>query len=104
MEIVTVTTEQLESIIKKSVREALAERDRLQTDLPEYLTRAQVMKKLNVSREILRAMLKAGWLVDANPNGRSNKIERRSFIETRERVNQIRKETGRKTIGMKDII
>ena len=102
--LVQMTEKQLREVMRSEFKNLLAERDRLQSDLPEHLTRTQVMNKLNVGREIFRAMLQAGWLVDANPNGRKNKIERRSFIETRQRVDQIRKETGRKTIGMKDIV
>ena len=103
VKIITTSEDQLRSLIRSELEAFLLKADKA-NNLPDYLTRAQVMSLLGISREIFRKMLDQGWLTDANAKGRKNKIEKQSFVDARERVTRIRKTENRKTIYSKDII
>ena len=70
---------------------------------PQYLTREQVRKSLDITHGMYVLLVEQGDLENLNPNGGKDKITKASFLFVKQKLSRIRHEKRRNRLNINDL-
>ena len=91
--------------IAEKAAEAAIEKYKAQEEevFPQYLTREQVRKSLDITHGMYVLLIEQGDLENLNPGGGKDKITKASYLFTKKKLSRIRHDKKRNRLNINDL-